>query len=248
LKKKHAAIGAVIVVSIIVLLWFFGGGASDAPDYTVFSANEKGVSLLYDILRELRYPVKLSYSPFDPHSGYSDVYIFIEPENINDETAEKLLIWVRRGGRIIFMDSQIPNQLQKIMNTSEAEQFGGLSYYSVGSGAVLSGSSAELTNKNLMENSRPGQVVEYILHQWQPKNIYFMEYYHGYTPSDNMFGGLPEGYQLIICQIAVFFAALVWLYGKRFGKPEPYLEADEREENENVKALSRLYYNTRRKQ
>jgi hypothetical protein len=40
---------------------------------------------------------------------------------------------------------------------------------------------------------------------------------------------------------------LIWHVGKRFGKPVPAYEETEREENEQVRALARLYNKTDRR-
>ena len=89
--------------------------------------------------------------------------------------------------------------------------------------------------------------VEYdpVLHRaldaWQADRIWFAEYYHGYRTRETLVTQLPDVVKYATAQLVLITFVMVGWLGKRFGKPVPYYEEIEREENEHIKALAKLY-------
>jgi hypothetical protein len=162
------------------------------------------------------------------------------------DMADDMLPWVRRGGRLIFLDREFPTVMDKAIGssatfTAEREY---LRHYQIGMGHVITGRSDRILNKSLMENSFNGQLIQMNLHAMDADKIWFAEYYHGYRVEENFINQLPIAVRLAGLQLIIITAAVVWCVGKRFGKPMVYYEEVEREENEHVKALARLYIKT----
>lgn len=237
---------------VILLLALFAGitwGANRQihgqryPNFTSFSSSEYGVSLLYDTLRHMRYPVGILYRPVTENVSVGDAVIIIQPTNPrpNDAMAADILSWVRRGGRLIYLENSRPTVMDRALMGEDYVAFGSLRWYRVGMGEVVTGRANTVANVNLMEDPAYGEGLVYVLSGWDPGRIYFAEYYHGFRRSDSTFNQMPMWLQLVAFQIIIAVVALVWHLGKRFGSPIPLYEEIEREENEQVLTLARLY-------
>ena len=240
-----------LVILVIALFALFAGlswGANRRiyglrhPDFTSFSNGEFGVSLLYDTLRHMRFPVAVLYQPLN-RAGLNDAVFIIQPSNprVNAEIAEDILSWVRRGGRLIYLENRQPTAIDRALANELYTPFGNLRWYRLGMGEIVTGRASALINVNLMEDYSYGQGIAYILAGWNPERIYFAEYYHGFQRAEGAFRQLPIALQLAAFQILIAALALVWHLAKRFGDPVPLYEEIERDENEDVLVLARLY-------
>jgi len=212
------------------------------PDYTMFSTGEHGVSLLHDTLTHMRFPVGILYRPVS-RAGLNDAVFVIQPTNprIGADGAEEILSWVRRGGRLIFLENRQPTVIDRALEHEIYMPFGSLRVYQHGMGEIVTGRADSVANVNLLGDTFYGQAFAYILAGWNPERIYFAEYYHGHRQEQSAFQQMPPWLRLAAFQIIIAAAAFVWHYGKRFGRPVPLYEETERGENEQVLTLARLY-------
>lgn len=213
------------------------------PDFTMFSSTEYGVSLLYDTLRHMRYPMGVLYRPVGETVSINDVVFIIQPTNPrpNDAMAADILSWVRRGGRLIYLENSQPTIIDRVLSGEYYVPFGTFRWYRVGMGEVITGRANAVVNSSLMYNSGYGEGLAYVLSAWGPDRIYFAEYYHGFHRSQAAIRQMPVWLQLVALQIVIAALAAAWHVGKRFGWPIPLYEEVEREENEQVLTLARLY-------
>lgn len=241
-----------LILLVIVLLALFVGlswGANRQmsgvrqPDFTTFSNNEYGVSLLFDTLRHMHYPVGILFRPVEETAGLNDAVFIIQPNNPRPDAqmADDILSWVRQGGRLIYLDNNQPSIIDRVLRDEYYTSFGTLRWYRFGMGQVITGRADTIFNISLLEGSIYGEGIYYILANWEPDRIYFAEFYHGFHSAGGFFGQLPLWLRLIVFQTVILAIALVWHLGKRFGKPIPLYEEIEREENEQVLVLARLY-------
>jgi len=242
---------ALIVVLALFVAYFLDTG--DGVSYSSSSTGERGASLLFDTLRHMNYPVRASYRPLTRHTNTDYVYIIIQPRTppITLEPAKELLEWVENGGRLIFLCRRYSNTaIDEVLNTN-GRNFGNFTLYRHGDGEVVTGSASIITNRILMENYSHGEAVQTTLERWNAERniegIYFAEYYHGFHTPQNFVGRLPLVIRLILAQMVLISIIMIWHLGKRFGNPIQYYEEVEREENEYVRALARLYMETDRK-
>lgn len=246
MRIKHGIVLSIILIIAAAALYLLGTSGSE-PDYSSFSTETDGAGLLYDTLHRMGYPVSRTYQPIDTHASVNDVYLVIMPDDPTpDETAlDAMLAWVRRGGRMIFLDAYFPSPMDEQLADSEVYDYENLSHYYYGLGEVITGVANDFANENLMHNSFYGSMITYSLELWNADHIYFAEYYHGYRAVDNLFARLPQAAKLCAYQLLLAAAALIVAKGKRWGKPIPLYEETERTGDEYARALARLYYKTK---
>jgi len=246
MRNKRFNIIVILLLALFVgVVWIANRHVNDLqhPDYTSFSTRNYGISLLHDTLRHMQYPVGILYRPVGETVSINHAVFIIQPTNprINTENTESILNWVRGGGRLIYLENRQPTVIDRALDNEYHTAFGSMRIYRLGMGEIVTGRADTVINANLMEDSAYGQGIAYILAGWNPEYIYFAEYYHGYREMTGAFRLLPLWLQLVVVQMIIGIVALVWHFGKRFGVPTPFYEEIEREENEQVFVLARLY-------
>ena len=244
-NRKSNFIVVLLLAMFIGVAWGANRHVNDLrhPDYTSFSNRNYGVSLLHDTLQHMQHPIGILYRPIGETVSVNNAVFIIQPTNPrpNSEITENILNWVRRGGRLIYLDNRQPTVIDRALGNEYHATFGSMRIYRLGMGEVMTGRADTVVNVNLMENPIYGNGIAYILTRWNPDRIYFAEYYHGYRGATGAFRQLPLWVQLVVIQMVIGTVALVWHLGKRFGVPIPLYEEIEREENEQVLVLARLY-------
>jgi hypothetical protein len=241
MKKNMPLLFFIAIMVIILFIWGFG--ENNAPDYTAFSARPAGAGLLFDTLQYMGYPVFTGQAPVDNKADVNDIFIVIQPNNppVSRDMAEEILRWVRRGGRMIFLDREYPTVMDYALDGNPSAGTGNFTHYRLGLGEVVTGRAEDILNGNLMRDSAGGFFLQTVLASWDGNRIWFSEYYHGYRTPDNFYTRLPLAVKLAGIQLVVITLLILWHMGKRFGKPVPYYEETERDENGHIRALARLY-------
>lgn len=245
--KKSTVVFLIIIVMLSVAVLMVFDSAGDGPAFTSANVSRNGASLLFDTLRHMDYAVGVSRSPLSLRTNMDHVYIIIQPFSppITRAHAEEILEWVQNGGRLIFLHNAYPTVFDTILEVGR--DIGGVYWYSVGMGEVVTGRAYQIANGYMMNNPSTGRMIESVLNRWDAEMIWFAEYYHGVSPSENFIDTLPLIVRLVLVQLGLVSFFAVWHLGKRFGRPIPYYEAVEREENEHIRALARLYYKIKKK-
>jgi len=239
----------IVLLGLFVLLFLvsrftniFGG--LGYPPFTTFSSGKEGVSLVYDTLRVMGYPVGRDIMFLSAERPVNNVQFVIAPWYFDDELREGMIDWVVRGGQLMFFEYgrwQGNSLLSGVVPNNYIHIEGG-TLYRIGFGTLFVGDASKITNISLFENNGEyGQLVVDILNTMEFRRIYFNEAYHGYNLSRSFFDILPQPLRLMGVQLALAGIVCVIYMGKRFGKPSPYYEEVEREENEYVFTLSNLY-------
>jgi len=240
--------GFIILIALSYNLQ--GSGESAQPDYTVFSTNPRGLSLLYDTLREIGCPVRTDYRRLDEDSDDADICVIAQPlwYYMNEDAADDLLDWVYGGGCLIYLQTPYPTLLDDYFYDDYYGhlydyEYGGFYIYEYGSGCFATSGADRFTNSALMEDSSAGAVIMEILDYMGESGVGvgFNLYYNGFDYGGNAWQQAPVAVKVVVYQIAVAAALLVLRLGKRFGRPVPYYEDQEREENEHVLALAAVY-------
>jgi len=246
--KRGKTIILVIIVTAAAIFAFVEGDDGSGPAYAPYNTGEIGTSLFYDTLRRMGYPVGVGYAPLTRESDTRYAYILIQPYNpyITAEMAEDMIDWVKGGGRLVFMHNTDPTVFDRLLVETPCRYVGEYRYYDIGTGSIVTGRSQPLTNRSLLADPTNAERLHGILTLWQAERIVFPVYYHGVHPPETMFSNLPLIIRLVIIQLGIATLALLWHSGIRFGKPVPAYEETEREENEHIRALARLYTKTER--
>jgi len=240
MKKSNIIFLVTIILMAAVVLYIFDT-PGDGPDYAAATTGRYGVSLFFDTLRHMDYPVRVGNTPLTSASNTDHVYIIIQPfaPPVDHARAEEMLEWVRQGGRLIFLHRINPT-IFDTMIPGAGYQMGAFRRYQVGYGEVITGRAFHVVNHHMMSVPRAARELQQTLAHWDADRIWFAEYYHGMYASETFLGSLPLVVQLLMVQMLLAGAVAVWRLGKRFGRPMPYYNEVEREENEHVYAFARL--------
>jgi len=253
-KLKTFIYIAIVLIAAFIITRFINSGNNRW--YTATSTGDMGASLFYDTLRHMGYPARIGRQPLTPDSNLQNVYILVQPHtpHVSREMAEEMVEWVRRGGRLVFLHTSHSSILNIVGTEGETIYYHRplgrtrgyqWSLHQVGNGEIIIGSPRPLLNAALVERPYPGTILESHLRRWQGEQIIFAEYYLGFANQETFIGSLPFIVQLVLAQLVITFIILIWHLGKRFGNPVPYYEEEEREENEHVRALAKLYMKTK---
>ena len=253
MKNKKSKNYILVIVLLVALLVGITWGANQQtyglryPDFTSFSNGDYGVSLLFDILRHMQYPVSTMHRPI-MEASLNDVVFIIQPSNPRPTRAvtDEVLSWVYQGGRLIYLENNTPNTIELLLANHYSARFGSMRWYHVGMGEVITGGADLVANIHLMNQSIHGEGIVYALSHWNPDRVLFAEYYHGFHGTNSAFSQMPLGLRLVAIQLIISGLIVAWYFGKRFGYPVPLYEELEREENEQVLVLARLYKKARR--
>jgi len=244
MKNKYLIVIIVLLaVLLIAVSWSFNRYTHRYPDYSMLSNEEFGISLLYDTLQHLQFPMSTLHRPIGEAAGLNDVVFIIQPSQprVCNCMTPDILNWVRSGGRLIFLENRHPNVIDNALEAENYTYFGNMRLYQVGMGEVLTGRADSVANINLMYKPSYGETIASLLSAWNPSRIYFAEYYHGFSANDGAFRQLPVSLQMVVLQVILALLALLIYFSKRFGTVIPYYEEVERDENEQVLVLARLY-------
>ena len=239
MKKRRSTI---FIVSMLLLLYGLllmlmpQRAGRDQPNYTALSTNFAGVSLLYDTLELMGYPVRIGMRQIGPDTSVHDVQIVVQPLR-RYFSQEDALEWVHRGGRLVLAQYDWV-QLSNARRTHRNEYF---SVYSYGLGQVIIGYTGDLLNGALMENSFPGVFIAHMLDTWGYDSIVFNQFYHGLQENPTLWRVLPTGFRMVVYQAILLMLAVILYLGKRFGRPVPYYEETERDKDEFAKSLAAIY-------
>ncbi|MCL2363260.1 MAG: DUF4350 domain-containing protein [Defluviitaleaceae bacterium] len=239
---------AIVLGAAVFLVMRADNG--DGPPYSPFLTDEPGTSLLFDTLQHMGYPVRMSYAPLTRTRNNDHVHVIIQPFNppVTTEMAEEMLEWVYSGGRLIFLHNNLQNEMNRLLPNDPGRMVYGLAYFYHGAGSVVTGRANPIVNRSLLDDAAGGAAVHSVLSEWGADRIYFVVYYHGFHPPETMFSSLPLVVRLVLIQLGITVLMLLWHVGKRFGRAIPAFEETEREENEQVRAVARLYMKTNAKE
>jgi len=233
----------IIVILVVTVLYFFRQGDSAGRPFVVSNTYRRGVSLFFDTLQHMGYPVEVSHRPLTIDTDTAHVYIIIQPAfPPSDYERAEMLEWVRSGGRLIFIQTRRPLNIMAF-----GSQLGNIWIYEYGEGMAIISHPDHINNLTLMHHADTGTHLHRIITQWNADRIIFAEYYHTAPVGDNLFSRLPLIVRLVFIQLGIAALITIWHFGKRFGNPVPYYAETERQENEHVHAVTRPYLKTRRK-
>ena len=243
-KLSKIIFPAIIVILGIAVLHFFNNDTQGGV-FTASNTGVRGTSLFFDTLQHMGYPVSITRRPLTTDTNISHLYIIIQPSfpPCTYQT-EEILDWVQRGGNLIFLQN---SSAFRNLLPGEGTRIGDIVIHELGQGIIITGTANQITNYNLMNTADIGIQLHAIISHSSPGRIIFAEYYHAAPAGDNLFSRLPLIARLVFIQLGISSLIAIWYFGKRFGNPVPYHDEVEREENEHVHAVTRLYLKIRRK-
>ena len=234
-------LSVIIAVAAAITIYILS-----APDnvvnrsWSVQNTWRNGSSLLFDTLEHMGYNVALSHRPIRASSDTDYVHVVIRPSYFCDETAKYVLDWVYQGGNLVFIHS-VPNYIYDLFGilTGTAPTI-----HQYGQGHVITARPNDFLNYVLMDSHLPGTNLHHLISSLTFNGIIFVEYYNlpRVGGNENFYNSLPLVIRIIFIFIVLASILAVWHFGKRFGNPIQYYEEYERDENEHVHALAKLYW------
>ncbi|WP_129595693.1 hypothetical protein [Anaerophilus nitritogenes] len=243
MKNKKIGIALVLIIGFLVANHYFHiidkniGKHSQNNKSLPLNTSYEGISIFYDTLKSLEYPVQVDAQNF-LEKGYEDIYIITEGKYDKNFDIKKVEDWIKNGGKLIYLTEEYkkysyPNIVKKYKNQAYV--------YKIEKGKLLIGDISLINNKTLLKDKEGAYFILNVIKDLGG-NIYFNEYYRfeqGEHPS--LYKNLPIHIKIILFQMMLLIIGILWHLGKRFGKAKEILDEIERDENEYLYASANLY-------
>ncbi len=237
--NKEIIIFIVIIVILIFGGYFVGVRREDSlPNYSAINKSKKGISIFYEALGDLGYEVERSVEPFN-QEGYDGIVVMAANNNYILEEGDEVLAWVESGGDLLYLREEDNSFLETRVPAMDNEYF---SLYFVGEGQILASEPEHIINIALTEDIGSAYEVFKGIEDLEYKAIIFNEYYlYGGNEEKNLWEAIPLGLKVILFQLVMTLGAWYYHKGKAFGRPVPYYEEEERQENEYIYNTASIY-------
>lgn len=241
MKKRVSRDLIIFIILIPVFLWAafglssrLGGGL---PDYSVINKSRTGLSVFYEVLKELEYPAERSMKTLTEENEET-VQIAASGGDLDINDME-VMSWVGRGGTLFYLaNEEYPYIDYKI--TPEVRS--GLQLYKYNRGMLVVARADNLTNIKLTKDTDYAYGLLELIHEYSGREIYFNEAHLYLNPgSKSLWDAVSAEFKYIIYQLVIVLAACIYYKGKAFGKAIPLYEEVERSENEYLYSASALY-------
>lgn len=249
-RFKKIMIYVVVIVVLAVagmLVYGFKGDIEQSVEYSSSNFEGDGTKALYLLTKEMGYDVKPFTRParFLPDNA---TVVAIEPvlDIINDNLEKKYFkAWLEKGNVLVLISFDGDDYLEEL-GATDPKNFGQYDRgykYSVGKGSIIYFAGSEkYTNSGVKQLEQGVQFID-ALEEGKHKTILFNDYLHGIqTGGPKLWDILGFGGKLVIVQLIMCLLIFIFMVSRRFGKPVVVFETFKRQENENLFALSNIYY------
>jgi hypothetical protein len=257
LMKRFRKILAYIAVIVIIIAagliaYGFKGDLQQSIEYSAYNVEGYGTRALYLLSKEMGYDVEVFTKPsrFLPDNA---IVVAIEPQlGVLENPLEKKYFkaWLDRGNVLVLMSygNDIEDYIEEL-GAKEPSHFGRYDQgykYSVGDGSIIFFTDSEkYTNSGVKDLELGVQFIE-ALEEAKFKKVLFNDYFHGIgSGSTKLWDILGFSGKLVIIQMALCLLIFMFIASRRFGKPLVVFETIKRMENENLFALSNIYYKSK---
>lgn len=206
---------------------------SKLPSYSVINKSRAGLSVFYESLKELKYPVDRTLKPIESFDVNS-IQIAAEAGTL-DVNSEEIEKWVEDGGTLIYLRNNIIDSIENEVNP-------GFKISKLKKGTIIEAEGHWLTNTALTKNTDSAYELLKEIDKYPYEKIYFNEFYlYPGANQKTLWDSVPIGVKYIFYQLLIILSAFFYYKGKRFGKPVPLNDEAERSENEYLYATASLY-------
>lgn len=221
----------ILLVVVILICIFVGTGIANKQEgvwsrYSINSTSPTGYSILYETFQRLGMKVSSTSVPIEQLDA--DTCQIIASSYRFDE--EEHLDWIEQGGVLFNIHAGDDDSIE-------------LYNYEWEKGKIIEVYGGDLlTNAALAEDTEYGYEFYKTIAQYaEGKKIVFNEYYMQDEYKPSWWDVIPIPIKLMVIQLGLCLILYIWYAGKRFGKPMDLVEEVEREENEYLLAVARLY-------
>jgi hypothetical protein len=207
------------------------------PDYSVINKSRNGYSILYEGLRKLDSPVERTLEVVEKHE--TDTIQLVPGSGYFDINRDEIKSWIEKGGTLVYLT---PGNRHNISYGIEGEEEGNVTLYHYGKGLIMAADGSFFTNRSLAEHTGNAYSVLKLIYRQGDKRLFFNETHLFAAPEKSTpWDFVPVEARYILYQLVIIIAAFFYYKGKRFGKPIPFYEEAERNENEYLYSAASLY-------
>lgn len=249
-RYKQIIIYAAVIMIIVaagLITYDFKDKIQQSIEYSCYNIEGDGTRALYLLSEQMGYDVEVFTRPsrFLPDNA---TVVAIEPAlEIAESDLEKkyLKAWLERGNVLILISYNIEKYIEEL-GATKPRYFGRYDrgyIYSVGEGSIIHFTDSEKYTNSGVKNLEQGVQFIEALEEVANKKVLFNEYFHGIgTSGATLWDIVGFGGNLVIIQLAICLLLYLFSVSRRFGKPVVVFETIKRQENENLFALSNIYY------
>lgn len=250
LKTKDKRNLIILFTLLPVFLWltltFTDDNEKTFKPYSILNKGKEGASIIYEVLTELGYTTDLVLTEVNSQD-IKTAQIVIEPKSPYrlELDQDSIKNWIESGGTLIYLTptwGELELDYGEEIDSYDSNELSHAKTYSYNKGSLIIGDPKILSNKTLMTDTDGAYWIITQLEKKNIDNIYFNEYYHyfeGHRPS--LWRDIPTGIKIVIYQIILVIAIIIYYYGKRFGKVIPLYDEVERIENEYIYSAASLF-------
>lgn len=241
MKKRHNR-DLIIFIILVPIFLFVAFGISKRmenklPRYSVDNKAKAGLSVYYEVLQDLGYSVDKTYEAIGSLPS-NEVQVVAQGKNL-DINSEEIMNWIGKGGTLVYIED---NGTPLIEYGLEPEYYGGIPIYKYKDGKLIVADGNKLSNIAIRNQKYYAYNLLSVIHRNMKAKVYFNEA-HLYLNQGKLalWDAIPFVYRFLFYQFFLGVAAYIYFKSKRFGKPVPYFEEEERSENEYLYSAAALY-------
>lgn len=247
--KKIFIYAAVIMIIAAagLIIYDFKDEIQQSIEYSCYNVEGDGTRALYLLTKEMGYDVEIFTRPSRFLPDNATVVAIGPVSEIMESNLEKkyLKAWLERGNVLVLISYDLEKYIEEL-GATQPRNFGRYDRgykYSVGKGSIIYFANSEkYTNSGVKDLDQGVQFIE-ALEDGSYKKVLFNEYFHGIGSSGvKLWDIIGFGGKLVVIQLAMCLLIYLFNVSRRFGKPVVVFETFKRQENENLFALSNIYY------
>jgi hypothetical protein len=209
MKKRASRDLIIFIILIPVFLWaafqISSSMGNKLPNYSIENKSKMGLSVFYETLRELNYPVERSLKALTSENEETVQIAVIGGDfDVNDQ---KVKNWIGDGGTLIYLTNE---SYPYIGYGVTPEVNGSVSLYKYPNGMLVIANVDNLTNKTLIKDTHYAYELLEIIHGYSSKGIYFNEANLYSNPdSKSLWDAIPAEFKYIIYQLLLVLAGWI---------------------------------------
>ncbi|MDP4091642.1 MAG: DUF4350 domain-containing protein [Bacillota bacterium] len=228
-----------ILITLFLGLAFYlsNSRGSKEPDYTVGNKTRTGLSIFFETLKELRYPVERTIEPIEEQNTDS-IQIVVSGGNF-DVNDSRIKEWVAQGGTLIYL---VEGGYGYVGYGEPEDTAPGLVEYSYEKGNVIMSDVRKLANSAIIKDKDYAYELLMSMKIQNHGALYFNErHFTVQAEEKSLWGYMTMEDKFIVYQLLLALMAFFIFKGRRFGKPIPLYDEVERDGNEYLYSVSALY-------
>lgn len=239
-RKNKDIIAFIVLIPVFLYLAFLISTklSGKLPQYSVINRSKTGYSVIYEALRKLNYRCYRVLEPVEQQNT-TEFQIVADPDGSFDINDSSIKAWVNKGGKLLYMS---PLNILKPEYGKFSDKEASVITYTYGKGSIILADSNYFMNRTLVKNKKNAYELLKVIDSQRADRLNFNEnHLFAKAQARELWDFIPLEARFIIYQFLLVAIAFFYYKGKRFGKPIPFYEEVERDQNEYLYAAAALY-------